>query len=326
MIRRMMLFSITILTSNFLLAQQNNLEIKGAQDNIYLEHTIAPKESFYSVGRMYNVSAKELASFNQTSLETSLKIGEVLKVPLTKTNFTQSGSSTNSGNKVPVYHTMESGETLYRLFVNYNKVPVASIEEWNHLQSDDVSAGTRMIVGFLKTDNADAVLANNDATPKENKAAEGNTEAIAAAIPAVSAAAPEVATGASADKPAASEAAVTNVSSKADLRFDGGYFKNLYNQQNANKSNVDKNGQAGVFKSTSGWQDGKYYCFNNDLGAGAVLKITNTATGKSVYAKVLDAIPDIKQNEGLSVILSNAAAAEIGAGENNFSCVVSFGK
>jgi len=317
---------ILIVISNFLLAQQSNFEIKGTQNNLYLEHIVASKETFYSVGRTYNVSAKELASFNQTSLETPLEIGEVLKVPLTKTNFTQSGANTNSGNTVPVYHTMQPGETLYRVFVNYNKVPVASLQEWNHLQSDDVSAGTRMIVGFLKSDNAGAVSTSNDATPKESKTAEGNTEAIAAAIPAVGAAAPGVAPGAATDKPATSEMAPTNVSSKADPGSDGGYFKNLYNQQSANKSIVDKNGQAGVFKSTSGWHDGKYYCFNNDAAIGAVLKITNAATGKSVYAKVLDVIPDIKQNDGLSVILSNAAAAEIGGDENNFSCVVSFGK
>ncbi|HEY5367719.1 MAG TPA: LysM peptidoglycan-binding domain-containing protein [Hanamia sp.] len=318
MIRRMMFIFIIVLTTNFLLAQGSGFEIKGTEGNIYLEHTVAPKESFFSISRMYNVSAKELASFNHTSLETPLKIGEVLKVPMTKTNFIQSGANINSANTVPVYHTMESGETLYRLGVNYNKVHVTSLKEWNHLQSDDVSAGTRMIVGFLKTDNASALLATNDAATKES-----NSAAIAAAIPAAGAAAREVATDASAGKPAASEMATANASSKVEPAFNGGYFKNLYNQQTANKSLVDKNGQAGVFKSTSGWQDGKYYCFNNDAAAGTVLKITNPATGKSVYAKVLDVIPDIKQNEGLSVILSNAAAGQIGAGENNFSCVLS---
>ena len=90
---------------------------------------------------------------------------------------------------------------------------------------------------------------------------------------------------------------------------------------------MNKNsGSAGVFKSTSGWQDGKYYCFNNDAAPGTVLKVTNNATGKSVYAKVLDAIPDIKQNSGLSVVLSNAAAEELGTGENKFDCVLSYVK
>ena len=49
--------------------------------------------------------------------------------------------------------------------------------------------------------------------------------------------------------------------------------------------------------------------------------MTNNSTGKIVYAKVLDAIPDIKQNAGLVVIVSNSAADELGAGESRFECV-----
>ena len=326
MIRRLMLIFITILTSNFLWAQQNKLEIKGTQNDIYLDHTIAPKETFYSVGRMYNVSTKELATFNQLQLAAPLNVGQVLRVPLTRANFSQTGGQANAQAMIPVYHTVQPGETLYRLGENYNKVPVASLKQWNHLQSNEISVETPMIVGFLKVDKTKSALANARGSTQEPMPAKNKTDEIATAVPAVNAAAPEVTKDASTDKPAAAAMTSANTSNKADPGFSGGYFKNLYNQQTANKSMVDNNGVAGVFKSTSGWQDGKYYCFNNNVGAGTVLKITNSTTGKSVYAKVLDAIPDIKQNEGLSVILSNAASAELGSGESNFACAVSFGK
>jgi hypothetical protein len=104
------------------------------------------------------------------------------------------------------------------------------------------------------------------------------------------------------------------------------YFKNLYEQQTAGNIITDKKGMAGIFKSTSGWQDAKYYCFSNDAAAGKVIKITNGATGKSVYAKVLDVIPDISQNNGLVIVISNSAADKLGAGDGNFSCTVSFAK
>jgi len=121
---------------------------------------------------------------------------------------------------------------------------------------------------------------------------------------------------------------VTNTTSgtKGTVNFSGGYFKKLYNDQLANKSPVDGVGSAGVFKSTSGWQDGKYYCFNNDAPPGSVIKVTNNATNKSVYAKVLDAIPDIKQNSGLSIIISNSAAEELGAENAKFDCLLSYVK
>lgn len=333
MAKWLVLFLFTFLTSDYLFAQKDNLEINGTGTNIYVEHTVVPKESFYSVGRMYNVSPRELAGFNHLHLETGLKIGETIKIPLSQINFTQTGARANTEVNVPIFHTVESGETLYRLGVNYNKVPVTSLKKWNHLQSDELTVGTRMIIGFLKVDKASSLAKHSFEAPvqiaevpkKEIKPEEKKPEQTAVVAPDVKKQEPAIVES----KPAPTNEnsiTVAPVGNINNTNFSGGYFKNLYNRQNQDKSFVDKSGEAGVFKSTSGWQDGKYYCFNNDVNAGTVLKITNNATGKSVYAKVLDAIPDIKQNEGLSVVISNAAAEELGAGEGKFDCVVSFGK
>jgi hypothetical protein len=83
-------------------------------------------------------------------------------------------------------------------------------------------------------------------------------------------------------------------------------------------------GQAGIFKSTSGWQDGKYYALINNVPVGAIVKITDQATGKSVYAKVLGQLPDMRESAGLTVRLSNAAAAELGEREGRFGVGVSY--
>ena len=333
----MMIIFFTFITGNFLFAQQNNLEIKGTGNNIFVEHTVLPKESFYSIGRMFNVNPKELASFNHLKLQSGLGIGDILKIPLNKNNFVQTGKATNTEALIPVYHTVESGETLYRLGVNYNKVPLASLKKWNHLQSDAVTVGTPMIVGYLKVNKSQSSLADGKTnvsnevavtSPTEEKPAEKATETIA--HPAPTEQEPE---DVKTDKPQATvsqpEPATTVTNSettKISGSLSGGYFKNLYNQQTTEKPAVSKTGSAGVFKSTSGWQDGKYYCFNNEAAPGTVIKVTDNATGKSVYAKVLDAIPDIKQNSGLAVIISNAAAQELGVGENKFDCSFSYAK
>lgn len=337
MSRWFMLFLFTVISSIFLFAQQNNFEIKGSRSNLYLEHAVSPKESFFSVGRMYNVSAKELAAFNHLKMEAGLKIGEILKIPLNKINFTQTGARAKTEANVPVYHTVESGETLYRLGVNYNKVPVASLKRWNHLQSNELAAGTPIIIGFLKVDKAQSSLAKHSFEPKypvadipkkEIKPEENKREETVTATPEVKKPEPAKSENKTPAPVQTNENTITIAPGNASTAnsIAGGYFINLYNRQSQNKSSVDKSGVAGVFKSTSGWQDGKYYCFNNDASAGTVLKITDTTTGKSVYAKVLDVIPDIKQNEGLSIVISNAAADALGAGDNKFDCVVSFGK
>ena len=53
-------------------AQDNVLVVEGVSPGLYINHTVAAKENFYSIGRMYNVSPKDIAPFNKLKIE---KIG-----------------------------------------------------------------------------------------------------------------------------------------------------------------------------------------------------------------------------------------------------------
>ncbi|MEO6683061.1 MAG: LysM peptidoglycan-binding domain-containing protein [Ginsengibacter sp.] len=320
----------TIITSIGLLAQQTILEIKGTGNNVYLDHTVAPKESLYSVGRMYNVAPKDLASFNSISIDAGLSVGQGLKIPLDRSNFTQSDVRSVVDFLIPVYHTVQSGETLYRLGVNYNKVPLESLKKWNSLSSDAVNVGSPMIVGFLKVDKNQSPLASSQVSanpsigsvPAAEKPVENKPSVIEQVVKKE-----EVVARPEDKKEVVTQApAVVNVPKKEGAKSGAGYFKPFYEQQSRENNSLSGNGIAGVFKSTSGWQDGKYYCFSNDAAPGSILKVTNNANGKIVFAKVLDAIPDIKQNAGLVVILSNAAADELEAGESRFDCSLEYMK
>lgn len=330
MFKWLMALFFTIFTSNFLFAQ--NLEIKGTSPNLYLEHVVAPKETFYSVARLYNSSPRELAAYNHLSLQSGLQIGQILKILLDKNNFTQSGVKAKNEALIPVYHTIASGETLYRLGVNYNKVPLPSLKKWNHLSSDEVTVGTPMVVGYLKVDQAQSALAQQSITPPTQVAAQVKTETPSAKptevatenTSAIQDPDPKTETPVTTAATSEPTIAATPVTNKGNSNSSEGYFKNLYDQQTANKTLVFKNGSAGAFKSTSGWQDGKYYCFYNDAAPGSIIKIINSMTRASVYAKVLDAIPDIKQNVGLLVVISNAAANGLGVGEDKFPCTISY--
>jgi len=114
-------------------------------------------------------------------------------------------------------------------------------------------------------------------------------------------------------------APVATVSSVSAPHFGGGKFRADFTDGGKSVT-----GQAGIFKSTSGWQDGKYYALINDVPVGTIVRITDQATGKSVYAKVLGQLPDMKESVGLTVRLSNAAAAELGEGEGRFGVGVSW--
>ena len=312
-------------------AQDKLLVAEGISPNLYITHTVAPKENYYSVGRMYNVSPKDLAPYNDLVFEKGFSLGQTIKIPLGPNNFSQGEAPKENEVLVPIYHIMQAREGLYRVSVKYNKVPMDALKKWNKLSGDAVSNGTKLIVGYLRVVKDQSPLAsqatklNTDIVvkkPEEKKTEEKkqtvkNTEKEKVTEPL-----PKE------EKPVVKEKPVENVPVKQNgtINFNGGKFKSLYSDQSKNSTSQNEFGVAAIFKTTSGWQDGKYYCFHNTAEPGTIIKVTNTANGKSVYAKVLDAIPDIKQNSGLLLRISNSAAEELGVTDTKFDCSISYAK
>ena len=260
-------------------------------------HTVEAKESLFSIGRKYDVHPRELASYNNIPFETGLTIGQVLKIPAKKSMAPIAETAApakpapatvkpteQSKGSHPVYHTVVKSEGLYGISKRYN-VTIDEIKKWNNLNSDGLVEGMQLIVGK-----------------------NGSTPATVAATP---------------EKEEPVQVKATEIK-KVNGGYGGGAFKSLYEAQASGKSVAQDKGLAGIFKSTSGWEDGKYYCLHNEAPAGSYVKITNPATQKSVYAKVLDLIPDLSENKGLIIRISNAAAAELGASTGNFDCTLQF--
>ena len=333
----------------WLMAQNKPLIVEGVYPGLYVTHVVGPKENYYSIGRIYNVSPKEIAPFNNLELEKGLSLHQSIKIPLLATNFLQEGNAAEGEVLVPVYHTVENKEGLYRISTNYNKVPVENIVKWNNLKSPTVSNGTNLIVGYLKVkkelsplaatakDKPTDVISKAENPVKTDNTVKTVTEKPAeklgvAAPPVVKEKQPEIISEPAKSTPdpvviKEEKGAVKAINvSTASKSFTGGVFKSEFEKQVKSKKIVAESGEAATFKSTSGWQDGKYYCLHNGSTPGTIIKITNNTTGKNVYAKVLDAIPDMQQNSGLLIRLSNAAADELGAGESPFNCTLSYPK
>ncbi len=339
------LFSVPL----FALAQNKALVIEGVSPDLFINHTVAPKENYYSIGRIYNISPREVAPYNNLVLESGLSLGQSLKIPLTAVNFVQAGTPEGDEVLVPVYHTVAGKEGLYRISTNYNKLPLETLKKWNNLKSDAVANGTNLIVGYLKVKKELSPLASM-AKPKP-----ADNIVKVADVPAKPVVTKEVAKPDIAKEPKPvvknpvkenpvvaekikKEPVETMVAKEPEpvkkvtppatsgKNFNGGIFKSEYENQVRNKDVAGETGEAAIFKSTSGWEDGKYYCLHNSSAPGTIIKITSANTGKSIYAKVLDVMPDIKQNTGLLVRLSNAAAQELGAGDAKFVCSLSFSK
>lgn len=309
----------------FLLSAQSGLMIQGTSTDLHLQHTVAPKENWYSVGRMYNISPKEIAPFNAMTLESPLNIGQQLKIPLTTTNFAQNESRADDETYVPIYHTVQEKEWMYRISTTYNKVPIENLEKWNNISKDQIKAGMQLIVGYLKVKKESALADKGSAgvkpaSPVVSRPEEQQTVPVAKQDKPEAAVVLREESTTPINKPQQEKAPTgTAIVQPVNKSVEGGYFRSLYEETGKASS-----GSAGIFKSTSGWQDGKYYALMNGVAIGTIIRVSNPSNNKTVYAKVLGQLPDMKESAGLTVRISDAAASDLGANVSKFAVDVRY--
>jgi LysM repeat protein len=271
--KKLMTVGLLLFFYSFVFSQE--LLVKSGSKGMYLEHKVAAKEGLFPIGRMYNVHPRHIANFNGIDFNKGLAIGQKINIPLTDTNFKQ---NVNKG--VPVYYVTEK-ENLANISVK-SKAQINDLRGWNNLTADNISAGTKLVVGFLITNEMqDRVVAITPKTlvveesvsnvkkqetsekkqpvnePKKDVVVEESVSNVKKAEeqkkqtePAVKETPPEK------EEPKKTEPPI--VKPQASMNEDGtGYFKNNFNQQlKTSPLTKEQTLTSSIFKTQSGWQDG----------------------------------------------------------------------
>ena len=315
-----------------------DLVVKSGPKGLYLEHKVSPKQGLFPLGRMYNVHPRHIANFNGIDFNKGLAIGQQINIPLTDTNFKQ---TVNKG--VPVYYNVTEKESLANISVK-SKASISNLRAWNNIKVDNMSAGTKLIVGFLITNELqDRVVTITPKTPvveesvsdvKKAEDLKKQTDEAKKDIPKTE---PVVNKEAEVKKEEPKtiivEESVSNVKKNEELNKqiepvtrqpelkneDGtGYFKNnFYQQVKTSPVTKDQTLTSSIFKTTSGWQDGKYYLLINGVESGTIVKITNPSNNKTIFAKVLYSMDKIRENQGVDIRISDAAASTLAISETD---------
>ena len=311
-------------------SQSGDLIINSGPKGAYLIHSVAAKEGLFPLGRKYNVHPRHIANFNGIDFNKGLSIGQQIRIPLSDTNFKQ---TVNKG--VPVYYKVSEKESLANIS-SKTKAQQGNLRGWNNLSADNVSSGTKLIVGFLITNELqDRVVT---ITPKTLVVEESVSNVKKQESSEKKQSATEVKSG------VVVEESVSNVKKQEEskkqlepeikkeepkktepvvvkqpetIKDDGsGYFKNnFYQQVKTSPLTKEQTLTSSIFKTTSGWQDGKYYLLINGVEPGTIVKITNPSNSKTVYAKVLYAMDKIRENQGVDIRISDAAASSLAVSE-----------
>jgi len=283
-------------------AQSGSLQLKSSSKGLYVDHKVTAKENFYSIGRAFNVHPKHIASFNSLDMSKGLSLGQTIKIPLSDTNFNR-----KSDNGVPVYYLAGDNESLYKVSTN-NNVLMEKLKKWNNLKNDKVAPGSKLIVGFLMNSETQA-LAVNDTQKNEpvNKPAQNPVKDVVK-NDVVNKVEPKKEDA----KKQESKKNNDSVSEKGETKIEelgSGYFKSSFEQQVKQQPvSKEQTVTSGIFKTSSGWSDAKYYLLMDGVEPGTIVRITNPNNHRTVYAKLLGEMSGLKQNEGLNIRISNAAA------------------
>ena len=197
-----------------------------------------------------------------------------------------------------------------------NNVLLSSLRAWNNLSGDMLKKDTRLIVGFLMSKEMKSVIITPSAAA-DDVADKKEVQ-------------PEPVVAVSGDITKKEEKKIAEAEKKSEEKEEKkdpppvikeirkpqtegqGYFKNHFEQQvRTSPATKDETVTAGIFKTTSGWEDAKYYLLMDKVQPGTIVKVINPSTNKAVYAKVLGEMAGIRQNEGYNIRISNAAATAL---------------
>lgn len=286
---------------------QSELLIHQSDKGLYLKHTVAAKENYYSIGRLYHIAPKEIESYNGLDMTKGLNVGQEVRIPLSAANFSQSADGGRA-----VYYIVGEKEGLYRVSVKNGNVLMANLRKWNKLTNDQLTTGKKMIVGYLAASDAAPATTTPAPAVAEKKVPEQPKEVQVAEAPKEKRPEPVEAKQVE-KKPELPAPATQSRPQVAITDGNGGYFKASYEKQvKANgPSKNEQTGTAGIFKTASGWSDQKYYALIDGVEPGTIIRIINPTNGKAVYAKVLGEMSGIRQNQGYDVRMSNAAASAL---------------
>lgn len=288
-------------------------------------HTVAAKETMYSISRMYNISVEDIRKWNNLT-DNALSIGQQLVVgktsgvqvrqdPATTTN--RPAQDTPAVNPVPSsgVHTVGTRETLFSIARQYG-LSVAQLRSWNSLQSDDLKVGQtiRLTEATGQESNPEGDVARQETrqeTVQSGNEAPRNEESSVHTSPA--------------NQPSpSSQPAQSSQSSKSSQPSPTGTQTIRISESMKNSDEVIEAGLAELIEGTEG--NRKYLAMHRTAPVGTILKVRNEMNNREVFVRVMGKLPDTAVNNKLIIKLSRSAYDRLGAIDPRFRVELTYYK
>ena len=121
-----------------------------AQSSSYFLHTVTKGQGLYSISRMYGVTEADIIALNPGS-DIVIKVGQQLRIPQTNTTTDNSAQTAREGQR---FHTIKTGETLYRLTVIYGLSAREICNANPGLSAENFKVGQVIVIPKKETETA----------------------------------------------------------------------------------------------------------------------------------------------------------------------------
>jgi murein DD-endopeptidase MepM/ murein hydrolase activator NlpD len=304
---------ICMLTVSFCFAQHEKFTVIHKKDNLVIEHKVKKGETVFSVARRYHVPPSMLADINNMTYKTELKDGATVDIPLAVYNHINEAPD-YMGDVRPLYYKVGYKEDMSRV-VKIAGVPQRKIEKWNNLPNSSIRDGQELMVGWVLFDN----------TPVKQEVKEPDNITRARGDWSTRGAGHQ-------EQKITPERTLDNlqpdtviVIRKADTVKQVSEAEELYLSQTMNEQRVIEEKGPATFFASANSAPKSIYAFHNTARKGSIIKVFNPGTGKSVFVKVIGAIPATAQYYNSIIGISAAAKRELGVKENKMFCEITYG-
>ncbi len=283
------LFTIALFGALGATAQEQDSLFAAKKDGKWvLRYTAKPREHAAMLAKRFYMSESQLEELNSENTMNKLSEGDPIYIPLSKSNnyYTSKPSPLKSQHVHELYYKVGQRDDMATIG-NYSTIPKQQLQKWNNMHGYNLTPGEVLFVGWVKymeKDTADPTTLQ--AYPAEIKKVEKDTTtAMTEAVP--------------------------------------GGMDTVFNKQTNNGLNLlTEKGTAAFFdkpgKSTI------FYAFHNELQRGAIVKVYNPGSGKTIYAKVIGPIPDTKLYANTIIGISSNAKEALGVNDARAWCELSY--
>jgi len=270
---------------------RDSLRIENLAGKKIIIHQVEAKETYYSIGRKYNVPPKTIMDFNQSI---ALGIGSIIKIP-TNVNFQEKpvifNNSPSSGpEKRESIHVVQVKETLYSIAAKYN-MRLDELKQLNNLNTNNLKVGQTLKVFVIDgaVPAAQQVVANTATIP--------------------------------------SEKSITIPPATSKIRYMDSTDSGIQIEIPKNRYGITEKNEKGVAVTINdeSLDNSKSYALHSLAPVGTIIKITNPMTNRSVFAKVVGKYTENATTKDVIIVINKAVSEALGALDKRFLVNITYG-